>query len=159
MTPHGANFCEDRTHRWVLWRVWDEEKPYLNVIGLNPSTADEDLDDPTIRRCIGYAKAWGYGGLFMTNIFAFRATNPKVMHQADDPIGLLNQECLLSVGVQAGMRLAAWGAEGDFMLRGKAVKKLFQERGITLHCLGLTKNGHPKHPLYLRADAIPEVWA
>ena len=83
----GARFSESRTHRYALWRIWEKGAPMVMFVGLNPSTADETQDDPTIRRCIDFAKRWGYGGLYMLNIFAFRATNPKDMKAAADPVG------------------------------------------------------------------------
>ena len=83
----GAEFSKDRIHRYALYRVWDESKPLIMLIGLNPSTADENKDDPTIKRCVSFAKHWGYGGLIMVNIFAYRATDPRKMKKATDPVG------------------------------------------------------------------------
>lgn len=90
-----AKLSDCRTYRYELWRTWDESKPYAMFIGLNPSTADETEDDPTIRRCINFAKTWGYGGLCMTNLFAYRATQPEDMKRASDPIGNKNDETLI----------------------------------------------------------------
>ena len=97
----GARFSDCRLYRYQLWRIWDEGRPYLNVIGLNPSTADETRDDPTIRRCIDYAKRWNYGGLFMTNIFAFRATLPAVMKKQVEPVGSDNDHWLIETAANA----------------------------------------------------------
>ena len=93
--PRHAVFSPCRTYRYALSRVWAADKPYALFIGLNPSTADETLDDPTIRRCIDFAKRWGYGGLVMANLFAYRATNPSEMKAATDPVGVANDEWLI----------------------------------------------------------------
>lgn len=145
----GAIFSPCRTWRYKLWRVWDDGRPPLNVIGLNPSTADETANDPTIRRCIGFARDWGYGGLLMTNIFAFRATDPRVMKAHPEPIGQDNDLHLKKAAAVAGLVLAAWGNHGAFLERGEAVRKMIPG----LQCFRVTKSGHPEHPLYQRADA------
>lgn len=161
-------FSDDRNHRYTLWREWppsidlfdgtnDGERgrdTYVNFIGLNPSTADEKLDDPTIRRCVGFAKAWGYSAFCMTNLFAFRATQPPVMMTAADPVGPDNDKWLCKIARNAGMIVAAWGAFGEFMERGTKVRAMFVLEHIgPLRCLGTTQDGHPKHPLYLPKNA------
>ncbi len=132
------------------------EKPVMAFIGLNPSTADEVEDDPTITRCINYAKKWGYGGLFMLNIFAYRATDPKDMKAAPDPVGVDNDAYILRVADKAGLIVAAWGNHGGYLERGREVCQLLADRKI--HCLGITKAGMPKHPLYLKADLKPVLY-
>lgn len=130
------------------------------VIGLNPSTADENKLDPTLRRCARFAYDWGLGGLVMTNLFAFRATDPKDMKLAVDPVGSLNDERLARLALGSpeltfGHRpfvLAAWGTHGDYLGRNDQVVKLLTTRGVDLHCLVKTKGGHPKHPLYVSSD-------
>ena len=152
----GAEFSECRTYRYVLWRRWDWQG-YANqimFIGLNPSTADETEDDPTIRRCLRFARDWGYGGLLMMNAFAFRATDPKVMKAAADPVGPGNDEAFGYRRSQVGMIVAAWGENCP----AKREQRVLQVIGQTIHCLGKTKSGRPKHPLYLRADTKPEVF-
>lgn len=149
----GATFSPCRTWRYVLWRVWNEALPKVAFIGLNPSTADEMQDDPTIRRCMGYARSWGYGGIHMLNLFAFRATDPKDMKASFDPVGPENGRYLILWCASAQLRVAAWGAHGEFKNRGADVRSLLWD--MDLHHLGLTKAGHPKHPLYLRADLNP----
>ena len=146
----GAQFSDCRKYRYVLWRIWDEHKDCVVFIGLNPSTANEIEDDPTIRRCIGYAKDWGFGGLYMLNLFAFRATNPKELKRASFPIGFTNNRNLI---IYSDLRLtvACWGTQGTFMNRDKGVIELLGREKLS--CLGITKEGHPKHPLYLRRDA------
>lgn len=123
-------------------------------IGLNPSTADETEDDPTIRRCIAFAKGWGYDSLCMTNLFAFRSTDPSVMLAEPDPIGLENDAHLLEMARGAGIVVAAWGTPGGHLGRDTAVRQLIPN----LHYMRLTKDGHPGHPLYLPGDLVPIQW-
>lgn len=144
-------FSPCRTYRYALWREWIGGEGYAMFVGLNPSTADETQDDPTIRRCIAFAKAWGYAGLCMTNLFAFRATKPKDMMAAEDPIGPENDAHLLALSRGAGVVVAAWGALGTYGGRHNAVRSMLP----TLHCLSLTKDGHPGHPLYLPKTLVP----
>jgi hypothetical protein len=162
-----TRFSADRRHRYTLWREWDVDSMtgtsddclnsanYCMFVGLNPSTADETNDDPTIRRCIQFAKDWGYGALCMTNIFAFRATDPKVMKVAVDPIGEENDAILIHHALFAGVVIAAWGTNGVHLFRNIRVKRAMTENGIELKCLRKTKAGHPEHPLYVPADTVP----
>lgn len=115
------------------------------VIGLNPSTADETKDDPTIRKCIGFAKIHGFEALCMTNLFAFRATDPRDMRKEPDPIGPENDARLSECAKDAGMVLAAWGKHGEHMGRAAAVMSMFPN----LVCLGTNLDGSPRHPLYV----------
>jgi hypothetical protein len=150
----GAEFSECRTWRYALWRHWDWQG-YGNCVafvGLNPSTADETKDDPTIRRCINFAKAWGYSGLYMLNIFAFRATDPKDMKAAADPVGPQNDEMLCYHQKKVALVVAAWGTHGSFQDRAARVVEIMRP---PLMCLGKNSDGSPKHPLYLRADLKP----
>ena len=143
----NAIFSKCRTYRYALFRWWDKEKPYVNFIGLNPSTADETKDDPTIRRCIRFAKDWGYGGLCMTNLFAFRATDPKAMKAHPFPIGPDNTKHIMDWSSKASMIVFAWGTHGIHEERDMVITDLIPN-GM---CLGKTKNGHPRHPLYMKA--------
>ena len=154
MIKKTALFSDNRKYRYTLWRTWEYEKGYIVFIGLNPSTADETEGDPTIRRCIGYAKSWGYGSLCMVNLFAFRATNPIDMQIQTDPIGPLNDIYLFDVSKQARIIIAAWGTNGAFLRRDKKVISLIPN----LHYLRLTKNGFPAHPLYLPKVLEPIKW-
>lgn len=147
-----ADFSPCRTWRYSLHRIWDHDALPLVVIGLNPSTADETADDPTVRRCQGFARSWGMGGLVMLNIFAYRATDPKVMKLAWDPIGPENNSALIEL-TKDRMVLCAWGNHGAYRDRGAEVVRLLRDRHI-VH-LGLTAGGFPRHPLYLRADLDP----
>lgn len=151
---NGAHFSPDRAYRYDLWRTWIGGDGYAMFVGLNPSTADETQDDPTIRRCIAFAKAWGYAGLCMTNLFAFRATNPEDMKRAPDPVGPQNDFVLQERAGRAGIVVAAWGAHGAYKNRAWWV----QAHLPTLHYLRLTKDGHPGHPLYLPKTLVPQPW-
>lgn len=148
----SAVFSSDGLYRYELWRVWNEPgERYAMFIGLNPSTADETSDDRTVRRCINFAKSWGFDALCMTNIFAFRATEPADMLKAEDPVGPLNLETLERLAKGAGVVIAAWGTNGEFMGQGDVVRGLIPN----LSCLVLSKDGHPRHPLYLKATLKP----
>lgn len=157
----GAQFSECRTYRYALWRRWNADDSDVGFIGLNPSTADEAKDDPTIRRCIGFAKAWGYGGVVMLNLFAFRATEPADMKVATDPVGPMNDHILREYAEVCGRLIAAWGVHGEFQRRDLWVARLNRVGigrktpyvGDLFECLGTTKDGFPRHPLYVRADA------
>lgn len=144
-------FSPCRTYRYALWREWIGGSGYAMFVGLNPSTADEMLDDPTIRRCIAFAKSWGYAALCMTNLFAYRATEPKDMMAVADPVGPGNDAFLQALAPEAGVVVAAWGAHGTFGGRDQEVRRLLP----ALHCLALTKDGHPGHPLYLPKTLTP----
>lgn len=148
----GAVISACQQYRYKLWRTWDKDKPIVLFIGLNPSTADAELDDPTIRRCIGFAKAWGCGGLIMANLFAYRATEPKDMKNAYDAIGPDNDEWLRKCATDANIIVAAWGAHGGHLNRNLSV--IHDIKGM--RCLGKTKDGHPKHPLYLASSTVLE---
>ena len=151
---NGALLSPCRTYRYDLWRTWLGGEGYAMFVGLNPSTADETQDDPTIRRCIAFAKAWGYAGLCMTNLFAFRATDPRDMIVANDPIGPQNDEILRAHANGSGVVVAAWGVHGTLLQRDKAVRTMLPK----LHYLRLTKDGHPGHPLYLPKTLEPVAW-
>ena len=148
----GAEISQCGQYRYTLSRIWEKEKGIATFIGLNPSTADALKDDPTIRRCINYAESWGYGGLFMVNLFAFRATDPKVMKSSIDPVGPDNDHSLQEVEKISNIMIAAWGVNGNYLNRDRQVKDLIS---TDLYCLEKSKNGHPKHPLYLKKDLIP----
>ena len=154
----GAEFSLCRQYRYRLWRSWDGTLPTVAVIGLNPSTADESKDDPTIRRCIDYARRWGGGRLEMLNLFAIRATDPRVMRAHAAPVGANNDATIRTIAGTATLVVAAWGAHGSHLRRDADVCALLNEAGIALHALRLTKGGHPCHPLRLPAHLEPSPW-
>jgi len=149
----GANFSRCRRYRYTLWRRWDPARPAVMIIGLNPSTADARQDDPTIRRCIGFARDWGYGGLVVTNLFAFRATYPADLKAAADPVGPRNDAWIRRMAGQVEIVVAAWGNDGAWLNRSTRICRMFCDR---LHCLRLNAGGEPAHPLYLPAGLRPK---
>ncbi len=162
LLDQGATFSEDRVYRYRLWRRWGTG-PRLAVIGLNPSTADETVNDPTITRCIAYARRWGFDGLEMLNLFGFRATDPRELIRAEEPVGgdtnfHIPQVCW-EVLRHDGAVLAAWGANALHpRLAPWAVQIttwLRTQAPDGIACLGLTATGQPKHPLYLPNNARP----
>jgi hypothetical protein len=151
-TPTGAYFARGMRHRYSLWRVWDPSRPLFAVVGLNPSTADERENDPTVRRCVGFAEREGCGGLVMLNLFAYRATDPRDMLAARDPVGRHNDAVIDAVMARIPRTVAAWGVHGGHGGRGAELLARLPH----LSCFGVTRNGHPKHPLYL-AGSTPIV--
>lgn len=156
-----ARLSLDGAYRYLLLREWDAAKPLLPFVMLNPSTADAAQDDPTIRRCVGFAERLGYGGILVVNLFAFRATSPADMKTAPDPVGPDNDSEILGLFDYArAWRIpivAAWGTHGAFRDRGDFVRMLAGRAGVNLYCLGRTAEGHPKHPLYLPKDSPLQV--
>lgn len=150
----SAIFSEDRKYRYTLYREWRSDLPILMIIGLNPSTADETNNDPTIRRCLDFAKTWGFGRMIMTNLFAIRGTDPKILKEVADPIGNENDMYLDYSAKKAQLIVGAWGTLGTFMNRSSAVKALIPE----IKCLGVTQNNQPKHPLYLKKETTWMDW-
>lgn len=160
-----AVFSSCMKYRYALGRMWTPVERHdptqvLVVIGLNPSTATEQVDDPTIRRCIDYAERWGHHGLTMLNLFAYRATDPKELYRAldrgEDIIGGVRQEAALKTLTGNGRTvLCAWGVHGAINARGWDVMQMLGELGRKMVCLGTTQSGAPKHPLYLKADLLP----
>lgn len=151
-------FSPCRKWRYTLWRLWDPAKPYMMVVGLNPSTADEVQNDPTVWRCISFARDWGFGALCMANAFAYRATQPADMKAFPEPVGAENDRLLLEMAGGAGMVLAAWGTHGNHRNRDcelMAGPLAPAAAAGKLMALGVTKDGHPKHPLYIKASTKP----
>lgn len=150
--------CE--AYRYLLTRVWNPDGRKALFVMLNPSTATEFQNDPTVERCERRARALGFGAFRVTNIFAFRATDPRVMRAMADPIGPDNDAAIVdSARDWADSILCAWGTHGAHLGRGAAVEGLLRATGRELLTLGLSKDGHPKHPLYIGYDRQPEVWA
>lgn len=137
-------------YRFRLERVWDDSKPTCGLFMLNPSRADWEQDDPTIRRGVGFSKREGCGALVVGNLYNFRATKPVELLRADDPLGpdadMYLREALAVID---GPVIAGWGAHPMAVRRAAEVAKILGPRAM---CLGKTKDGHPRHPLYVRAD-------
>lgn len=144
-------------YRYALSREWTQDARRVVFIMLNPSTADHTIDDPTIRRCIDFARRWGYGGLEVVNLFALRATNPADLKVAKDPVGPDNnyyiEDVLRRVKAKGGRVVLAWGAQGTYMGRDAVVLKILNNAQVTSYHLGQTKKGMPRHPLYLPANS------
>ena len=151
----GAMFSECRLYRYRLWRYWDCTAPALCFVMLNPSTADEIDNDPTIERCQRRAMSAGYGGLEVVNLFAYRSTDPSMLLKVADPVGPQNDAAILAAVSGAGMVICAWGDDGAIRGRGTAVRARLVEEGVSLHALVLNKSGEPRHPLYVAYAALP----
>lgn len=150
--------CE--AYRYLLTRVWDAGGRRVLFVMLNPSTATEFQNDPTVERCERRARVLGFGAFRVTNIFAFRATDPKVMRAQGDPVGPGNDAAILASATEwaPDAIVCAWGAHGAHMERGAAVARLLRQTGRPLLHLGLTAAGQPKHPLYISYERQPELW-
>lgn len=152
----SAVLSECRTYRYTLTRNWGDGDKVLCCIGLNPSKADETLDDPTIRKLIAFARLWGYDGLVMLNLFAFRSTDPKNLKTHRVPIGPDNDTWLVRE-TEGRDVLCAWGNPGSYLGRDKAVwDTILSKRNC--FCLGVNGNGSPKHPLYLSYKTVRKPW-
>lgn len=157
-------FSDDRVYRYTLWREWADlfttTLRVVNFICLNPSTATETLDDPTMRKCIKFSKAWGYDAMCVTNIFAYRATNPEEMKAAADPVGPDNDNWIRHVALQSDLVVAAWSQHAGHRGRSKEVRDLLVRMGKPVHYLrmGTGQAPEPWHPLYLPDSTKPEVW-
>jgi hypothetical protein len=170
----SAVFSQDRAYRYTLWREWSVQEialtvahdvdprpfDYVQFIGLNPSVADEERNDNTMVRCMDFAKRWGFGGMCMTNLFAWRDTKPKDMKRAVDPIGQNNDDWLETIASDAGLIVCCWGIHGphrnrasEFLARPVFSERLQRANGSSLQAFGLTANGQPKHPLMLAHKA------
>lgn len=143
-------------YRYRLERLWDVALPKIAFLMLNPSTADANQDDPTIRRCIGFAKSWGFGGLIVGNLFALRSTDPKALYGHPDPIGPENDRHLLAIARSSRKIICAWGTHGTFRDRGREVAERFEF--FPLAALKVTADGHPGHPLYVAASTQPKEY-
>lgn len=155
----GARLSDDKKYRYLLWRKWDFSLPCVVWIMLNPSTADANKDDATIRRCIGFAQRWGFGGIDVVNLFAYRATNPRDLFEAGDPVGPENDSMINAMleGRNDDLFMAAWGCFPKYLgNRDKDVLDLLKSRRV--ECLGVTKEGYPKHPVYLANDTEREAY-
>jgi hypothetical protein len=146
-----ATFSDCEKYRYTLEIVWNDKLGLMHMIALNPSTADERQDDPTLRRVKSFAHLWGYGGIIMTNLFAFRSTDPKIMRTQTDPIGSENNRLLLETRDRCPFAIAGWGNHGAFMDRGNWVRQNIRD----LHCFRLTQAGQPEHPLYMPGNIKP----
>jgi hypothetical protein len=155
-----AIFSPCHLYRYTLSRTWEEELPRLVVIGLNPSTADHRQLDPTLRRVRNFAQAWGLGGFVMLNLFAFRATEPRDMKRAEEPVGPMNDRYIrgLAAALNTGMVLAAWGGHGGYRNRDREVMAILAEERVKPYALRVTRQGYPSHPLYIPGSVVPQPY-
>lgn len=160
--PSVAVYSDCEAYRYLLTRVWDDALPRVLFVMLNPSTATEVQNDPTVERCERRARALGFGAFRVTNIFAYRATDPRAMRAMADPVGPENDAAIrgsLDWAAGAADRIVcAWGTHGAHLGRGAAVERLLRESGRDLHHLGLTAAGAPKHPLYIGYAQPLQLW-
>ena len=147
----GASFSRCGRYRYSLWRRWDPGKPVVLWLCLNPSTADAVEDDPTLRRCMGFARDWGYGTSITGNLFAYRATDPEMMKRAGDPVGPNNNRALKRLAARADLVVAAWGNDGNLLGRADWARGHIPG----LHYLKMNSSGEPAHPLYLPKTLKP----
>jgi hypothetical protein len=153
-----AHYSDCERYRYDLTRVWDASGKKVAFVMLNPSTATEVQNDPTVERCERRARALGFGAFRVCNIFAWRDTDPKLMRKAVDPTGPANDQAITDACIWADTIVAAWGTHGEHMSRGPEVEKLMRATGKPLTHLGLSKAGHPKHPLYISYETQPALW-
>jgi len=146
----GAVFSECGKYRYALWRIWDAEKPMVGFIGLNPSTANENTDDPTIRRVVKFASTWGFGGVYMLNLFAIVTPYPEDLVKSSDPVGD-NDKQLIGFASACDEIVFAWGSFKEARERAEQVKVMFPGA----KCLTINANGSPRHPLYVKGDTVP----
>ncbi len=163
-TSAGAVFSPDLAYRYLLWRRVRQVEPReaaLLFVMLNPSTADGEQDDPTIRRCLGYARTLGYGWLEVVNLFAWRATDPRDLARAEldhDVIGPDNDAHILAAARRADHVICAWGVGRERWYRGRQVTALLRGIGADLHALAVNARSEPRHPLMLKASLTPSPW-
>ena len=147
-----AKFSSCRRYRYALWRIWDKSKARALFIGLNPSTGDEIKDDPTIMRCIKFAKSWDCGGVYLTNLFAYRSSSPREMMIFRNPIGNENDKWIKKLSEKSTIIIAAWGNQGIHLNRSRII----EDKIPNLKYLKKNKSGQPSHPLYLKSNLKPK---
>lgn len=156
-SPFETQFSPDRLHRYTLHRnIRQIGGGMINFLCLNPSTADEKQDDPTVRRCINWASLWGFDDLIVTNIFAYRATDPTEMKRAIDPVGPANDHWIDYTANLARVVVCGWGNHGSHRGRSVEVLKMLRKYDEKIHCLRLTGAMEPNHPLYLPTAIRPQ---
>ena len=151
----GAEFSADRKYRYRLYRIWNDALKPAVFIMLNPSTADEIQNDPTVERCQQRSIQMGYGGVIVVNIFAWRSTDPEALYDLPDPIGLENNRHILRAASEAGIVVCGWGKHGNLHNRGLDVLHMLRKHGAKPHAIKVNKDGSPAHPLYLSYKLLP----
>lgn len=156
--PSVAVYSDCERYRYALTRIWEPDGRTALFVMLNPSTATEVQNDPTVERCERRARALGFGGFRVCNIFAWRDTDPRQMRRAADPVGPGNDAAIREACAWADTIICAWGTHGAHLDRGVAVLALMRDTGRDLYHLGLSKEGHPRHPLYIAYAEQPRLW-
>lgn len=152
----GAIFSDCGKYRFRLWRIWDQAKPGICFIMLNPSTADEIKNDPTVERCERRARLWGYGRLDVVNLFAWRSTDPGVLRSVENPEGNPDNDSHISISASISRTvICAWGKHGSINERQRRMLTLLSEWNVNAYALRINADGTPAHPLYLPYDAQP----
>lgn len=160
----GAMLSDDKVYRYALWRVWDKRKPYALFVLLNPSTADAEMNDPTVTRLIKRARNAGHGALVVVNAFAYRATDPDTLKRfardGGNPIGPMNDETIAKWAKHAQAAILGWGRHCDDVVpgRSKAIIDLLAAIGVPTFAIGVNNDGSPKHPLYAAYNDLPVVF-
>lgn len=152
----GATFSPCGRYRYRLWRRWAPKGKACLFIMLNPSTADEHTNDPTVERCERRARLWGFEALEVVNLFALRSTDPEELYAQEEPVGPTNDGHILEAVLAAGEVICAWGSHGRLRSRAETVKAALQSSGRACYHLGLTIGGEPRHPLYLPYSIEPQ---
>jgi hypothetical protein len=155
----GATFSPDGAHRYQLWRIWKARGDAVCFVMLNPSTANEIDNDPTVERCQRRAVEWGYAALLVVNIFALRSTDPTALYSHADPVGPDNDRAIVGAAQKAALVVCAWGGRGSYMMRGYRVLRMLNEAGVRPHALRLNRDGSPAHPLYIPYSVKPTPYA
>ncbi|MCP5087871.1 MAG: DUF1643 domain-containing protein [Rhodobacteraceae bacterium] len=156
--PSSAVYSDCEHYRYSLTRIWDSSGRKALFVMLNPSTATEVQNDPTVERCERRARTLGFGAFRVCNIFAYRATDPRNMRAQPDPVGPANDTAITRSSGWADQIICAWGTHGEHLNRGPEVADLLRAQPKPLYHLGLSKAGHPKHPLYIGYAVLPELW-
>lgn len=153
-----AHFSDCKQYRYNLIRSFQEGSGIINFIMLNPSTANEEFNDPTVARCEQRALDYGYAKMIVTNVFAYRATDPKVMQAANDPVGSLNDTAIINEAQKSDMVVCAWGEIAKYKKRSDRVRDILDEHRIKTFALKINKSGEPAHPLYLSFKLKPVAY-
>jgi hypothetical protein len=159
-TERSATFSADRVYRYRLGRRWGKGRSVVTWLMLNPSKADENEEDPTIRRCLGFSHDWGFEGVEIVNLFALVSTNPKKLLTHPEPIGSENDQAIFDASIMSSLIICAWGDLKQESMRQRAVRicRELNRRACGLDVLRLTQNGYPWHPLYLPKNLTAQPW-
>ncbi len=165
MIKRETIFSADGLHRFQLWREWSDDlflnrtkEGFVQFIGLNPSTADDKTDDPTIRRCKDFTKRWGYNSMCMTNLFTFITPYPKNLPDIEDGVKIRSRQIVFEIATEAKIVICCWGKFVCAKFQARLILTHLKEKGVQAFHLGLNDDGSPKHPLYLKADTQPQPY-